>query len=177
MCRFYFWSQFGHISPSDGAKNCLQDAKMKTSFRKLSQDCVELWCFWSQIWNLREQLRLLLYRGDFGIIINFYKKLGSKSSFWSKSCFCCSRTASSVPDQTDPWFGFAMVESTSDYLEFLYIWNTLYAPLPFFISHFRQCRANDKGQEILLHEWFAIHGLHHISEKHSRRRMWTTPND
>ena len=51
-------------------------------------------------------------RGVFGIIINFYGKLGSNSCFWQKSCFCCSRTAASVAHQTDSGFGFAMVEST-----------------------------------------------------------------
>ena len=32
-------------------------------------------------------------------------------------CFCCSRTATSVPDRTDLGFGFAMVEIIPSYLE------------------------------------------------------------
>ena len=58
MRRFHFWSQFAHISPSDGIKNCLRKAKVKTSFWNVSRDCREIWCFWAQIRNLRTKLRL-----------------------------------------------------------------------------------------------------------------------
>ena len=58
MRRFHFWSQFAHIFPSDGIKNCLRKAKIKTSFWNVSRDCIEIWCFWAQIRNLRTKLRL-----------------------------------------------------------------------------------------------------------------------
>ena len=58
MHRFHFWSQFAHISPSDGIKNCLRKAKVKTSFWSVSRGCREIWCFWAQIRNLCTKLRL-----------------------------------------------------------------------------------------------------------------------
>ena len=58
MRRFHFWSRFAHIFPSDGIKNCLRKAKIKTSFWNVSRDCIEIWCFWARIRNLRTKLRL-----------------------------------------------------------------------------------------------------------------------
>ena len=80
-----------------------------------------------------------IYTEIFGVMMCFWCEICSKAWFWSKSCFCCSRTVESVPDQTDPGFGFAMVESTPHYLEScfflifemhyvrhsLWIWNVL----------------------------------------------------
>ena len=58
MRRFYFRSQFAHIFLSDGIKNCLRKAKVKTSFWKASRDCREISRFWAEIRNLRTKLRL-----------------------------------------------------------------------------------------------------------------------
>ena len=72
-----------------------------------------------------------VYRGVFGIFINFYGELGSKSCLWPKSCFCYSRTAASVPDQTDPGFWSAIVESTSDWSESCFFWWYVRHSLPY----------------------------------------------
>ena len=58
MRRSHFWSQLAHTAPSDGIKNCLREAKVKTSFWNVSRGCIEIWCFWAQIRNLRTKLRL-----------------------------------------------------------------------------------------------------------------------
>ena len=57
-----------------------------------------------------------VYRDVFRVNVDFYGDLGTKSWFWPRSCFCCLRTAASVPDETDPGFGFVIVESTPDCL-------------------------------------------------------------
>ena len=70
MRRSHFWSQFAHISSSDGIQNCLRKAKVKNSFCNVSRYCIKIWCFWVQIRNLRAKLRLY---GSFMIIVDFYE--------------------------------------------------------------------------------------------------------
>ena len=53
-----FWSQFAHISPSAGIKNCLLKAEVNTSFWNLCPDCIKIWHFCAQIQNIRTTLRL-----------------------------------------------------------------------------------------------------------------------
>ena len=64
-----------------------------------------------------------VYRDVFAIIIDFYGELGSKSCFWSKSCFCCSRTACNVSEKTKPAFGLGMFESTPITWNPFFIWS------------------------------------------------------
>ena len=124
MRRFHFWSQFAHIFPSDSIKNCLRKAKIKTSFWNVSRDCIEIWCFWAQIRNLRTKLRLY---GSFYDHWWFLWVTRHRILIWSKSCFCCSRTAQPVPVSTDRGFKFAVVESTPSSLELKYFFDPMCA--------------------------------------------------
>ena len=67
--------------------------------------------------RFRIYVKSYVYRDVFGNIIDFYADLGTKSCFWSKSCFCCSRTACNGSEKTKPAVGLEMFESTPQYLE------------------------------------------------------------
>ena len=69
-----------------------------------------------------------VYMEVFGVNVDFLGELGTKSWFWPKSCFGCSRTAASVPDQTDPGFEFTMVESTPGYLKSCFFYRMCATP-------------------------------------------------
>ena len=53
-----------------------------------------------------------VYSKVFGIIALFWRKVSTRSCFWAKSCFCCSRTAKTVPVTFDPGSENFRVEST-----------------------------------------------------------------
>ena len=77
---------------------------------------------------------------EFFVSLSFYYgELGSKSCFWQKSCFFCSQAAASVPDQTDPGFWFAIVESTPDWMESCFFWSYVHHSLPFLLWVFSVC--------------------------------------
>ena len=114
MRRFHFWSQFVHISPSEGAKNCLREAKEKTVFESYLKIAGSYGVFDSRFGIY---IKSYVYRDVFAIIIDFYGELGTKSCFWAKSCFCCSRTACNGSEKIKPAVGLEMFESTSHYLE------------------------------------------------------------
>ena len=58
-----------------------------------------------------------IYSDNFGIKIRFWWKLHTQSCVWSKSCFCCSRTADSVSRTFDSRLGKFKVESTLGEME------------------------------------------------------------
>ena len=106
-------SLFISLLPTE-QKNCLREAKLKTCF--LTYLLIPMsYAVFDHIFGIYAQS--YVYMEVFGINMGFYGDLEIKSCFWSKSCFCSSRTAASFPDQTDPGFWFAAVESTPDWLE------------------------------------------------------------
>ena len=82
-----------------------------------------------------------VYLKIFMIIVDFQEKLGTESWFWSKSCFCSSRTAQSVPVSTDPRFEFAVVESTPSSLELKYFFDPMCAS-PFWLCNRRWANSS-----------------------------------
>ena len=71
-----------------------------------------------------------IYSDIFGIKIRFWWKLHTKSCFWSKSCFCCSRTADCVSRTFDTRFGKFRVESTWGEMEFGFFYPMWDTPFP-----------------------------------------------
>ena len=122
----YLWSQFVHISPSDEIKTVSGRQKLKPVFKSYLE-IAESYHVSDHRFGIYAQS--YVYMEGFGVNINFYGELGTKYWFWQKSCVCCSRTAASVPDQTDPGFGFTRVESTPNpllgILFFLYLKYTM----------------------------------------------------
>ena len=127
MRRFHFWSQFVHISPSDGAKNCLREAKNENRFSKSISRLRTAMVF--LIADLESASKVTSIGMFFGKITHFYEELGTKSCFWPKSCFCCSRTACNGLEKTKPAVGLEMFESTPHYLESCFFF-ILCEPLP-----------------------------------------------
>ena len=74
----------------------------------------------------------------FGKITHFYEELGTKSCFWSKSCFCCSRAACNCSEKTKPAVGLEMFESTPPLLGILFFWNLKYT---MWATPFRELRT------------------------------------
>ena len=92
--RMFRFHQFAQISPSDGINTASWRQKSKPVFQVIPR--------------LRRASTFLItdsesahksndYREVFGMNADFNGEVGTKSWFRSKSCFCCSRKAASVP--------------------------------------------------------------------------------
>ena len=103
---------------SDGEKKLPVSTKVKIMFLSVTQYCDEL--YFSDC-RFGIYAKSCIYSNMFGIKIRFWWKVYNQSCFWSKSCFCCSRTADSVSRTFDTRFGKFRVENTLGEMEFVFL--------------------------------------------------------
>ena len=124
MCRFHFWSQFCHISPSDGTKTASGSQKWKHVSERYLKNAGS---YGFLVADLESTWKVTSIGMFFRKITHFYGELGTKSCFWPKSCFCCSRTACNGSEKTKLAVGLEMFESPPRYLESCFFFDPMWA--------------------------------------------------